>query len=262
MSPESYVWDGQSVRRIGRTVQRSESETTPRDMSDVPPTRISSGTAVNWQRATNNSGQTIPPYSCVAIGTVSQADGSYRLQMTQPAGTANVQYGLTGPNACELPSSSGLTGLGSFHLESGWATYESSWSGGGPQPGDVCGPKSGQWTLSKSGTGYVVVQLIDGARNIVLVNRGSVGGGGFVCQVSSDIPAMTISGGVYTLGSQSASLWTISNAGVATDTGTAITVWNTTKSAVKAKYGDGTNKLLQGKYINGLAVIDVEDCNG
>ena len=153
-----YKLDAQSLRRLQRQLTRNEN--TPYDVTGDDAVQVGSGTPVNWQLGGNAAGQTIPPYSCVAVGPVNQAGPVYACSLGQPAAPPGIQYGLTGIK----PAAYGV--LCSFHLEAGWATYDSS---AVPQPGDVWGPLAGQWSLTKGLPGFTVVQIVDASRQIMLV---------------------------------------------------------------------------------------------
>lgn len=110
------------------------------------------------------------------------------------------------------------------------------------------------WTEGKSGTSpqWAVVRICNFT-------------GSFLCTIASNIAAAgsistTTSGTTCTLGSGTATLWALSSSGVATATGFTFTIYNSTKAAIAAKYSDGSYKLLQGKVVNRLPLIDVEGC--
>ena len=82
-----YKLDAQSLRRLQRQLTRNEN--TPYDVTGDDAVQVGSGTPVNWQLGGNAAGQTIPPYSCVAVGPVNQAGPVYACSLGQPAGTGH-----------------------------------------------------------------------------------------------------------------------------------------------------------------------------
>src|ERR1700682_4050473 len=93
---QGYNLDEASIRGLRntkRTVEGNPVDLRGNDQSS--PAHGKSGTPINWQLGGNGSGSDIPPYSCVAVGAVNQANLLYAFTLTQPAGTTGVQYGLT-----------------------------------------------------------------------------------------------------------------------------------------------------------------------
>jgi hypothetical protein len=201
---DSFKLSESAARHSAETYRRSISETTSRDLSGTRPPRVAGNDATNWQLGYNNSGNTIPGYSCAAVGTVTNGPDGYRASLSQPAGTSGVKYGLTWRGNSPSTGPSGSPSCLGYHLEAGWATYDGS---GTPVPGQMWGPLAGQWALSLGQPGFIVVAIIDAARNLMLVVPGQTSGGIPVYNGTAyDVPAfgwmkpLSMSAGVITIG--------------------------------------------------------------
>lgn len=103
-----------------------------------------------WVRVRNGSGETIPPHSVMRITSWNTSSRTSYYTVAKPDGTFRRNYLVNGPIA-----------IGSRSTSEGWATFLhegglAQWNVTGSMfVGQEVGPKSGLWSLSGSGYGFV-----------------------------------------------------------------------------------------------------------
>lgn len=101
--------------------------------------------SIRWFVVSNQSGMDIPAWALMQISGTSTAGGQSVINVVQPDGTAGSRFCFNGPRAIK----SGGVGSGTFDLPV-YVLCDTTASAG-----DLFGPKSGQWSLTKPGVGLI-----------------------------------------------------------------------------------------------------------
>ena len=121
--------------------------------------------AIRWLPLVNQSSSTIPAFACLRIvSTALDATGLLIYTVDRPNGDASANYLFNGlrrrgrgqrPGTLDFPC-------------------QAIWDSGTPATGDVWGPKSGQWTLTKNGSpGFPVLGIVDRGTDRMLIGSPS-----------------------------------------------------------------------------------------
>lgn len=101
-----------------------------------------------WQRFTNATSETIPPFAVMVPGTATRTDGELVIPMTKPATTFVRLHWVNGPQEVLA----GKTGWATTLADANYAMYDT----GTPAVNEEWGAKSGQWSLSVNRPGFLV----------------------------------------------------------------------------------------------------------
>jgi hypothetical protein len=192
--------------------------------------------AIRWLPLVNQSSSTIPAFACLrVVSTALDSTGQLIYTVDQPNGDASANYLFNGPST--VAAGAGGSGTLDFPCQAIWDTAT-------PSAGDLWGPKTGQWTLTKNGSpGFPVLGIVDNGTSRMLIGSPSSPLATIVKPVY-DIAAISSA----TPGSGSVEVYSF-NGTVLSDTASSITGYNLSTSTAKA----GT--YYEAVYINGCAFI-------
>ncbi len=227
---DRYSFDENGVRRIVASVRRVEASPHSGPLFLTP--MVSSGTPEKWIGCKNNAAETIPAWSCAAIGTGSTIDGVYHPHASKPSTTFTRSYALTGGRDATTVDKVGVT------FEAGLCKYDT----GTPAVGETWGPKPGQWTLSRYYSGFRCVGILDSTNKIALWEREEPPF--YLCKADSSISK----------GSTGTASLYVGDSGSETDSTVNIT-------SCKALWGAiATSKWCGVSFVNGVPYITQLEC--
>ena len=234
-------FDVASARLIAATVRRSKA--TPRNTPTPPPP--DEHDSDRWVSFVNNSGETVPAYGIMAVtGMTIESDANNLpiYEIDKPGSTFCRTYMVNGP----FDVDAGDGELGTFQGPAD-VLYDSGF--GTPAFGDGCGPKSGQWSLSKGYSGCSINGIVDSTDKIA--------------SVSLDFPLVEfvgyLDGSLSQGGSATVSLWTSGASAPATgvDTGWNVTAYDFLMKSGATAIASGKKVLV--RYIgNAWYVVEAE----
>jgi len=148
-----------------------------------------------WRPAKNNSGSIqVPAFGLVSMSGYSTRDERTILVAERPGITGFV-YAANGPQPMDGSLAEGGNPYGMVTFDwPAWVKYDPG--DGAPVAGEIWGPKNGQYTLSKSEHGFMIIGSPDTDNEIVLVSPIEVGpslqfGSSFHASTASDIAGGT-----------------------------------------------------------------------
>ncbi len=209
-------------------------------------------TGINWMPFRSaSSSLTIPAFAPLQVVGTTIQDGVKLILTCDQIGSSyhpgfNLNIAFNGPISI-APGGYGICARGSDACQTLWDT-------GTPAPGDIWGIKPGQFSLTKGGLGYFLVDGIVDTGTKRMYGRW-LGIQALVGQLYGDLPALSGS----TPGSQTLNLY-YNSGGSLTNSGWTTTIYNYATGIIKQKLNSGSNKFVQGKYIGGQLVADTDDC--